>query len=158
MNNLADFLASAFDKVKGMVDVNSIVGSPITTADGTTLIPVTKLSVGMGVGGIDSNAKAADSKISFSGGTGAGVTINPVAFIVIKDGNARVVYVNQGEKVGTVDRILDMVPPTIDKVANIIDSRKAKAPAAEEAVEDNLPDFEVEYYTEEEKLPKGEIL
>ena len=99
MNNLADFLASAFDKVKGMVDVNSIVGSPITTADGTTLIPVTKLSVGMGVGGIDANAKAADGKISFTGGTGAGVTINPVAFIVIKDGNARVVYVNQGEKV-----------------------------------------------------------
>ena len=111
----------------------------------------------MGVGGIDSNAKAADGKISFTGGTGAGVTINPVAFIVIKDGNARVVYVNQGEKVGTVDRILDMVPPAIDKVANIIDNRKAKAPK-NEVKEDELPDFEVEYYTEEDQLPKGEIL
>ena len=155
-NKLNDMMSTAMEKVREMVDTNTIVGQPITTPDGVTLIPISKVSFGFGSGGGDYGKNT--SKDNFGGGSAAGVKIDPVAFIVIKDGNARVVYVNQGEKVGTVDRILDMVPPTIDKVANIIDSRKAKAPAAEEAVEDNLPDFEVEYYTEEEKLPKGEIL
>lgn len=146
MNNLEEFLTGAFDKVKGMVDVNSIVGKPIVTADGTTLIPVTKVSVGMGVAGVDSNEKT-NGKLSFSGGTGAGVTINPVAFIVISGGNARVVYVNQGERVSTVDRILDMVPPTVDKIVNFIDSRKQPDKKTEESSDE--PDFEVEYYVED---------
>lgn len=124
MNNLGDFLAGAFEKVRGMADVNSVIGTPITTPDGTTLIPVTKVSVGMGGGGADMNAKKPDEKITFMGGTGAGVTITPIAFIVIGGGSTRVIYVNQGENVGTVDRIIDMVPTAIDKVTSFIDSRK----------------------------------
>lgn len=144
MNNLEEFLAGAFDKVNGMVDVNSVVGTPIVTSDGTTLIPITKVTVGVGVGGSDSKEQT-NGKLSFSGGAGAGVTMNPVAFIVISGGNARVVYVNQGERVSAIDRILDMVPPTVDKIVSFFDGKKGKKQEENEGEE---PDFEVEYYVE----------
>lgn len=122
MGNLGELLGQAFDKVQGMVKVNNVVGDPITTPDGTVLIPVTKVSVGVGGGGGDYSAKTGNG-INFGGGAGAGVTVSPVAFISITGGNARVIYVNQGKNTSFADKLVDMVPETIDKVTSFIDKK-----------------------------------
>jgi len=119
---LSEMMRSAMEKVHEMVDTNTIVGQPITTMDGVTLIPISKVSFGVGGGGADYGKS---SKDGFGGGAGAGVKIDPVAFLVIKDGVTRVLPVAVPPAT-TVDRIVDMAPGIIDKVENIIDKKKEK--------------------------------
>jgi sporulation protein YtfJ len=105
-----------------MVDTNTIVGQPITTPDGVTLIPISKVSFGFGGGGGDYGKPAKDG---FGGGAAAGVKIDPVAFLVIKDGITRVMPVAV-PPVTTVDRIVDMAPDIMDKVEKYFDKKKDK--------------------------------
>ena len=120
---LSNLMQSTMEKVHEMVDTNTIVGQPITTPDGVTLIPISKVSFGFGSGGGD-YGKA--SKEGFGGGSAAGVRIDPVAFLVIKDGTTRVLPVAV-PPVSSVERIVDMVPDVLDKVAAFLDSRTPKA-------------------------------
>ena len=87
---LNDMMRSTMEKVREMVDTNTIVGQPITTPDGVTLIPISKVSFGFGSGGGDYGKAPKDN---FGGGSAAGVKIDPVAFLVIKDGSTRVLPV-----------------------------------------------------------------
>ena len=87
---LNDLMRSTMEKIHEMVDTNTIVGEPIATADGVTLIPISKVSFGFGSGGGDYGKAAKDG---FGGGSAAGVKIDPVAFLVIKDGVTRVLPV-----------------------------------------------------------------
>ena len=121
--HLSSFMQSTMEKVHEMVDTNSIVGQPITTPDGVTLIPVSKVSFGFGSGGGDYGKP---SKDGFGGGSGAGVRIDPVAFLVIKDGTTRVLPVAV-PPVSSVERIVDMVPDVLDRVEKFIDKKSAKA-------------------------------
>ena len=102
---LSDLMRTAMEKVHEMVDTKSIVGEPIVTADGVTLIPISRVSVGFGSGG------------------GAGVKIDPVAFLVIKDGVTRVMPVAV-PPISTVDRVIDLVPEVMDRVENYLDKKK----------------------------------
>ena len=109
-----------------MVDVNSVVGEPITTPDGVTIIPVSKISVGFGGGGSDFVSKNLNHHENpFGGGVGAGVKVTPVAFLVIKDGNVRMLPVAAPANT-TADRLVEMIPDTLDKIASFIDSRMEK--------------------------------
>ena len=81
---LSELMRSTMDKIREMVDTNTIVGQPITTADGVTLIPISRVSIGFGGGGADYGKVQPKD---FGGGSGAGVKIEPVAFLVIKDGH-----------------------------------------------------------------------
>jgi sporulation protein YtfJ len=101
-----------------MIDANTIVGDPITTDDGITLIPVSKVSFGFAGGGTDFPQKH-DNKNGFGGGTGAGVNITPVAFLVVKEKNVSVIYVTP-TALTTVDRIIETVPGVIDKVTEFL--------------------------------------
>lgn len=121
-NPLSDLMRSTMEKVHEMVDTNTIVGQPITTPDGVTLIPISKVSFGFGGGGGDYGKSP---KESFGGGAGAGVKIDPVAFLVIKDGVTRMLPVSAAPKT-TVDRIVDMVPDIMDKVEKYFDKKEAK--------------------------------
>lgn len=123
MNNFSEFISSTFEKMKGVADVNSVVGAPITTPDGTTLIPISKITMGIAGAGGDFDTAEKKGKLNFTGGTGAGASVTPVAFIVINNGNTRVLYVNQSAN-NTVDRIIDMVPQTFDKITSYIDDKK----------------------------------
>lgn len=122
--NLPNMLENTIAKIREMVDVNSVVGDPITTQDGITIIPVSKVSVGLGGGGSDFVSKNVNHHENpFGGGVGAGVKVTPVAFLVIKEGNVRMIPVATPANT-TADRIVELVPDTLDKIASFIDSRK----------------------------------
>ena len=121
---LNDLMRSTMDKVREMVDTNTIVGQPIQTADGVTLIPISRVSFGFGGGGGDYGKVQPQS---FGGGAGAGVKIDPVAFLVIKDGVTRVLPV-AAPPVTTVDRIVEMAPDLMDKVEKYFDKKEEKEP------------------------------
>ena len=121
-NKLNEMMTAAMDKVRNMADTNTIVGQPITTPDGGTLIPISKISVGFGSGGGDYGKPAKDG---FGGAAAAGVKIDPVAFLIIKDGVTRVMPVAV-PPVSTVDRIVEMVPDIMDKVEKYFDKKQVK--------------------------------
>ena len=119
---LNGLMQSTMEKVHEMVDTNTIVGQPITTPDGVTLIPISKVSLGFGGGGGDYGK---GTKENFGGGAGAGVKIDPVAFLILKDGVARMLPV-AAAPMSTVDRIVDMVPDVMAKVEKYIDQKQEK--------------------------------
>ena len=126
-NNISEMLTSSLEKIQRMVDVNTIVGQPVNVGDGVTIIPVSKVHIGMGGGGTDfatKNALAA-KKDPFGGGLGAGVSIDPVAFLVIRGDNVRMLPVAEPAST-TADRLLEQAPDLLDKLADFMDGRKAK--------------------------------
>ena len=125
--NASNMLENAIAKVREMVDVNSVIGTPITTADGVTIIPVSKVSVGFGGGGSDfvsKNANKLDNQ-PFGGGAGGGVSVTPIAFLIVKEGNVRMLPVATPANT-TADRLVEMIPDTLDKVSAFIDSHSKK--------------------------------
>ena len=113
-----------------MVDSNTIVGKPITTEDGITILPVSKVSFGFASGGTDFDGKNAANKDLFGGGSGAGVNIQPVAFLVVKDGCVRTIQLSDSSN--TVDRALTMIPELVEKVSALLNKKEAPAAPAEE--------------------------
>ena len=116
------------EEIHEMVDANTIIGKPITTEDGTTILPVSKVSFGFASGGTDFDGKNAANKDLFGGGSGAGVNIQPVAFLVIKDGCVRTIQLTDGSN--SVDRALAMLPELVEKVSALV-SKKGEKPADE---------------------------
>ena len=119
---LSDLMRSTMEKVHELVDTNTIIGQPITTPDGVTLIPISKVSLGFGGGGGDYGK---GTRENFGGGAGAGVKIDPVAFLILKDGVARMLPV-AAAPMSTVDRIVDLVPDVMGKVEKYIDKKQAR--------------------------------
>lgn len=125
-NHLPNMLENTISKIREMVDANTVIGTPITTADGVTIIPVSKISVGVGGGGSDFVSKNVNKQDNpFGGGAGGGVKVSPVAFLVVKDGNVRVLPIPAPANT-TADRIVEQVPDVLDKIADFIDSRTEK--------------------------------
>ena len=123
---LPGMLEGTIQKIKEMVDVNSVVGEPITTPDGVTIIPVSKVSVGFGGAGSDfTEGKTATGDDPFGGGVGAGVKVIPICFLIVKDGNVRMLPVAEAANT-TADRIVEMIPDTLDKITSFIDSKTTK--------------------------------
>ena len=122
-----EVLQTTMNKIREMVDANTVVGQPITTQDGVTLIPVSRLSFGFATGGSDFGKTQNVSK-SFGGGAGAGVNVIPVAFLVVKDGNVRILPVAPPPG-DTVSRVVDLVPEMFEKVTGYIDKKGAEKKA-----------------------------
>ena len=121
-SQLNDLMQTAMEKVREMVDTNTIVGQPITTPDGVTLIPISKVSFGFGGAGGDYGKTQPKD---FGGGSAAGVKIDPVAILVIRDGITRVLPWAV-PPVSTLDRVVEMVPDLMDKVEKYFDKKEAK--------------------------------
>ena len=125
-NTLPNMLENTISKIREMVDVNSVVGTPITTPDGVTIIPVSKVSVGFGGGGSDFVSKNVNKQENpFGGGAGGGMKITPICFLIVKDGAVRMMPVAAPANT-TPDRIVEMVPDVLDKVVSFIDTHTAK--------------------------------
>ena len=124
------------DKIRQMADSNTIIGKPIKTDDGTTILPVSRISFGFASAGTDFDGKNAANKDLFGGGSGAGVNIQPVAFLVVKDGCVRTIQLSDGSN--TIDRALTMLPELVDNVSALLkkeEKKGAAAPAAPAAKE-----------------------
>ena len=121
-NAISAMMEASMGKIREMVDSNTVVGEPIVTADGVTLIPVSRLSFGFGCGGGD-YGKQPDK---LGAGAAAGVRVEPMAFLVVKDGVTRMLPVAT-PAITTVDRIVEMVPQVMDRVEGFIDKKREKA-------------------------------
>ena len=125
--NLPNMLDKTIEKIREMVSANTVVGEPIHTPDGVTIIPVSNISIGLGGGGSDFVSKNVNTNKEnpFGGGVGAGVKVSPVAFLIVKDGSVRVMPMAVPAST-TADRLVEMIPDTLDKIASFVDSRKEK--------------------------------
>lgn len=125
---ISDLMATTMEKIRDMMDANTVVGKPIE-AGGVTVIPVSKISLGYGSGGSDFAQKnqKPDKSNAFGGGAGMGVSISPVSFLIIKDGNVRVVSVEQPAPTA-VERVIDMVPDVVDKVGTVVSNKISGKP------------------------------
>lgn len=121
------------DKIRQMADSNTIIGKPIKTDDGTTILPVSRISFGFASAGTDFDGKNAANKELFGGGSGAGVNIQPVAFLVVKDGCVRTIQLSDGSN--TIDRALTMLPELVDKVSALLKKEEKQGTAAPKAEE-----------------------
>lgn len=130
-NNVKNLLGTSIEKIKEIVDTNTVIGDPITAADGTMVIPVSKVSYGFASGGSDLPSKQVNGL--FGGGGGAGINITPIAFLVIANGNVNLLPVVS--KPDSADRMMSMVPELVDKVSDLLHHKKDSARAAEAKAE-----------------------
>ncbi|MCM0648980.1 GerW family sporulation protein [Clostridium swellfunianum] len=121
-----NLMKTTMEHIKEMVDVNTIVGDPIEAKDGSVIIPVSKVSFGFASGGSEFNSpdcKENKSKLPFGGGSGAGVNVRPIAFLVIKNDSVRLLPV---EYDNPFDKLLDSIPQLVETVKNLTNKNKAK--------------------------------
>ena len=111
------------DKIRELVNSDTIIGERVSLPDGTTILPVSKVTFGVATGGSDFAAK--QSKELFGGGSGAGVTVAPVAFLVVKDGNVRTIQL--ADPNNSLERAITMLPELVDKLAALLKKEKAEA-------------------------------
>ena len=121
---IGSLMDTTMEKIKEMIDVNTIIGEPITSPDGTLIIPVSKVSYGIAAGGSDLPTKK-ENKDCFGGGSGAGVTIQPVAFLTVYQGDVRLVSVDREE--GTADKLVNMIPDVLKKVKGVFKKDKSES-------------------------------
>ena len=131
-NPIEGMMHTTMDEIKKMVDINTIVGDPITTPDGTIIIPVSKVSYGFASGGSEFPSNKLEKEL-FGGGGGAGISIQPVAFIIISGGETKLLQINPYSN--TADRVVDLVPDTIDKLTGLFKKKGSKDSSKGESVE-----------------------
>lgn len=128
-------MLTAMNSIRDMVDVNTIIGEPIETSNNIVIIPISKVGFGFAAGGSEFKTEAIDEysrkdkdeqiqyKLPFGGGSGAGVSITPVAFLVIQENNVKLLPVNH---TSTIDRLLDYVPDLLEKTNEILNKQLSK--------------------------------
>ena len=127
-------LGTSIEKIKDLVDVSTIIGDPIKISETLQIIPVSKVTYGFASGGTDFPSK--NNAELFGGGGGAGITISPVAFLVVNTGSVTVRYLNAAE--GSVERAIGMIPDVVDKATEVITKLVKKG---EDPVEEAINDF-----------------
>ena len=121
INNL---MSTVMENIKGMIDVNTIIGDPVETSNGTMIIPISKVGFGFAAGGSDIPTKTPGDK-PFGGGSGAGVSISPVGFLVVTADQIKMVPVSSGNT--PIDKMVDYIPVAIEKVNGMIKKNKEDA-------------------------------
>ena len=117
-----EIMAASLEKIRDLVDSNTVIGSPIHTQDGTTILPISKISFGFVSGGTDFATKT--QKDLFGGAASAGGSVTPVGFLVIKDGSVKLMQLAEGG--ATVDRLINMMPEVIDRIEGFVASRTGR--------------------------------
>ena len=134
-------MQTAMQSIKDMVDVNTIVGEPVESKDGTVIIPISKVSFGFGAGGSDFGQKNfGNSDANFGGGSGGGASIEPVAFMVV--GQEQIKLMPIEKNTSPVEDIIDSVPTLLDKVIKAIKKKKDKPEKTEVKAADSAEEVE----------------
>ena len=145
-NKLQDIIQTSLESLRTLVDSNTVIGNPINTESGTTIIPISKISMGFASGGLDYNGKSAGVKQNFGGGGGTGLSISPVGFLTVKaDGSVEIVNINA--PVGTVEQVADVIERAPEIVAKFkalfTKNKKEKAAKTETAPETDGETMEI---------------
>ncbi len=127
---LSDMMNVSLEKIRAMADANTVVGNPIDTPSGVTIIPISKVSFGFGSGGMDGKNGGAP----FGGGAGGGVTIQPLSFLIIKGENVRMLPVAEPAS-GSIERLVEQLPDLLDRLDEYRAKKKAEKDAAKAAAE-----------------------
>lgn len=144
-SKINDIIKVSLEKIKDIVGAETIIGSPIETASGTTIIPVSKVAVGFASGGLDYNADNATSKdtkeskehkgsvlknANFSGGGGTGISVSPIGFLIVdRDGCVELLTVDNPSTGDSVDKLVSLIersPEIISKVKNVFSKKEDK--------------------------------
>jgi len=124
-NKLGDITKTALDSIRSMLDANTIVGEPIKTASGTEIIPISKISVGYASGGVDYINKEVRTANNFGGGGGTGITVSPVAFLVVNaDGNVNILNIDNPTVVAPAPDTIAQVVGFIERSPELIERLK----------------------------------
>ena len=150
---IENLMITAMSSIQNMVDVNTIIGEPIETSNNIVIIPISKVSFGFAAGGSEFKGETVDEytkrdkeeaiqyRLPFGGGSGAGVNINPVAFLVIQENNVKLLPVNH---TSCMDRILDYMPELVEKanmlINNTIECKKEKNTKNKTEINNNIRD------------------
>ncbi len=114
---LEALVKSSMEKIRELSEAETIVGKPIETSDGTTIIPVSKVSFGLASGGSDLGS----DKKGFGGGSGAGITISPMAFIVVRNGETKLLQMTNNTPYQNA--VVNVVPEVVDKIIDFVDKK-----------------------------------
>ena len=124
---IENLMVTAMSSLRDMIDVNTIVGDTVETPDGTTIIPVSKVSFGYAAGGSEFNTNnkyTPAPKLPFGGGSGAGVKISPIAFLVVKEGNIKLLSIEADRP---LDKLVDALPELVNKLVDTVDKNLLKS-------------------------------
>ncbi len=120
--NIKDIMGVTMDKIKAMATADTIIGDPIVLSDTVTCIPVSKVSYGFASGGSDFGKTTPQTKSNFGGGGGAGMSVTPVAFLVLQDGNVKIL--NIGEEASGIEKIINALPDAVEKLNKTLKKNK----------------------------------
>lgn len=144
-NKLNDIIRTSLDSIKELVDVNTVIGEPIITSSGTTIIPVSKIAVGFLSGGIDYFGKkvAEPKQQNFGGGGGTGLSVSPVGFLVItSDGKVELLNMNsptgKPDAVESISNLIEKSPEIVDKFKQVFKKDKSIEEQIDEQLDNNL--------------------
>lgn len=152
-NKLQDIIQTSMENLRSLVDANTVIGQPIQTESGTTIIPISKISVGYVSGGLDYNGKSTAPKQNFGGGGGTGLSISPVGFLTVKsDGSVEVLNMDPSSMApaGTIEQVANVIERAPDILAKIKDlftknpKSKKSSPDKETATDDDADTIEIE--------------
>jgi len=118
-NNLEGMFSSTLRGIREMIDVNTVIGTPVETSNGVTIIPITKVSLGFGMGGFNHEEKIEEQKLA--GGSGGGVTVAPVGFLVIENGNIKMLEINSES---TFEKAIDALPELLKGISSFFNNGK----------------------------------
>src|SRR5690606_37925626 len=110
-------MQTAMESIKAMANVNTILGEPVETPDGSVIVPVSRVSLGLGAGGSEFESKGGNGGHPFGGGSGAGISLHPVAFLVVGGGEVRLLPIDDH---AIFDRLLDMAPRLLDQLQGMV--------------------------------------
>lgn len=123
-NPIRELMSNTLENVKDMLEVDTVVGDPIYTPDGITLVPISKISVGFGGGGVEfGKAKTRNGERPYGGGNTTGVKVEPTGFLVVKEGVVRMVNTVPPAS-NTIDRLIDLVPQVMDRIDEFVTKQK----------------------------------
>lgn len=126
MSKIPEVIQTTMSKIREMVDANTVVGSPMTIAEGVTLVPISKITLGMASGGADLAAKQQKPEGSFSGGVGCGVKVIPVAVVILQGDRVRVLPIDEPAKSAS-ERAMEQLPGLIDKLIELVNPKQETA-------------------------------
>jgi len=142
-------MTAAMENLKEMVDVNTIIGDPVETPDGSVILTVSKVGFGFAAGGseftLDNNGQGqqGSSKQPFGGGSGGGVSITPIAFLIVGSSGVKMIHLDEGTHL--LEKMLDLAPQVVDKIQSMMSKNDSKAKTEQSKPTPQTPKQELDF-------------